>query len=104
MSASARDLILFNATSPVNSCHFCHCGFQPLSWVCPGGGRGVGCRESWGLVGGRLERGVGGVEARRGGRLSTGRHDLSQSCTLLNHPTRCSPTWRVGVKLLTCDM
>lgn len=37
MSASAADLILLNATSPVNSCHFCHCGFQPLSWVCPGG-------------------------------------------------------------------
>lgn len=41
MSASAGDLILLNATSPVNSCHFCHCGFQPLSWVCPGGGYGV---------------------------------------------------------------
>lgn len=39
-----------------------------------------------------------------GGQRSTGRHDLSRSCTLLNHPTLCSPTWRVGVKLLTCDM
>lgn len=57
---------------------------------------------SWGF-GGREVKGERGNE-RRGERLSTGRHDLSQSCTLLNHPTRCSLTWRVGVKLLTCDM
>lgn len=104
MSASAGDLILLNATSPVNSCHFCHCGFQPLSWVCPGGGGGYGLGGSgrwWDVA--RGKQGEGG-KVRRGGRLSTGRHDLSQSCTLLNHPTRCSPTWRVGVKLLTCDM
>lgn len=32
-----RDLILLNATSPVNSCQFCHCRFQAVSWLCRGG-------------------------------------------------------------------
>lgn len=66
-----RDLILLNATSPVNSCQFCHCRFQAVSWLCSGGG-------------------------------DTRRHDLSESCTLLNYPSLCSPTWRGGVKQLTC--
>lgn len=35
------DQILLNATSLVNSCQFCHCGFQAVSWLCGrrGGGR-----------------------------------------------------------------
>lgn len=33
-----RDLILLNATSPVNSCQFCHCRFQAVSRLCGGGG------------------------------------------------------------------
>lgn len=45
MSASAAVLILLNATSPVNSCHFCHCGFQPLSLACLRGECGEG--EVW---------------------------------------------------------
>lgn len=32
-----RDLILLNATSPVNSCQFCHCRFQTVSRLCVGG-------------------------------------------------------------------
>lgn len=39
-----------------------------------------------------------------GGGEGTRRHDLSESCTLLNYPLLCSPTWRGGVKQLTCDM
>lgn len=31
-----RDPILLNASSPVNSCQFCHCRFQAVSWLCRG--------------------------------------------------------------------
>lgn len=60
-----RDLILLNATSPVNSCQFCHCRFQTVSRLC-----------------------VGGVGS------STRRPDLSNSCTLLNYPSLPSPTFQ----------
>lgn len=62
-----RDLILLNATSPVNSCQFCHCRFQAVSRLC-----------SW----------------MRVGRGSTRRPDLPNSCTLLNYPSLSGPTFQ----------
>lgn len=43
-----RDLILLSATSPVNSCPFCHCRFQAVSRLCRvGNGRRPDLSESW---------------------------------------------------------
>ena len=64
------DLILLNATSPVNSCLFCHCRFQAVSWVCVVV-VGVGGQKAWSF----------------------------ESCTLLNYPSLV-PLWEVDLSSL----